>query len=394
MISEVILPQMNVSRRMATGEVNPYEKINTQVIYATSAGTKSSFAYEALLDTFEKAIITPQDAFSIGLDYRVPAMHGLIDPKYVQNLKLSSSYNEATFAMEYCGLWQGGSNESWFNFEKIQKYRTLKNPENYSKIRAGEKHFYILSMDVGRLGDQTVVCAFKVMPRDGRYYCSLVNIYVLGRTPETRTFERQVIDLKKLIRAFQPKEVVIDTNGLGIGLADEVIKTHYDEEGNLLPAYGFFNNDDFKHIQPKDAINILYSMKANGPLNSKIHGNAYSRLNSGMVRFLIKEQEAKISLLDTKKGQKMSLEDRVKRLMPHEMTTKLFDEMANLRLKRAGTGLDIVLEQINSRFPKDKYSAFAYGLWRIKELEDAEQKKQRRFGKNGSPRKLVYFTGG
>jgi len=28
--------------------------------------------------------------------------------------------------------------------------------------------------------------------------------------------------------------------------------------------------------------------------------------------------------------------------MPHELTTKLFEEMANLRLKR--TGLDIVLE--------------------------------------------------
>lgn len=52
------------------------------------------------------------------------------------------------------------------------------------------------------------------------------------------------------------------------------------------------------------------------------------------------------------------------------MTTKLFEEMANLRLKRTGAGLDIVLEQINSRFPKDKYSAFAYGLWRIKEIEE------------------------
>ena len=96
---------MNVSRRMINGDVNPNEKINTQVIYATSAGTKASFAYEALLDTFEKAIIDPTTAFCIGLDYRVPALHGLIDPKYVQNLKLSSSYNETTFAAEYLGVW-------------------------------------------------------------------------------------------------------------------------------------------------------------------------------------------------------------------------------------------------------------------------------------------------
>jgi hypothetical protein len=30
--------------------------------------------------------------------------------------------------------------------------------------------------------------------------------------------------LKKIIRAFNPKEVVIDTNGLGIGFGDEMIR--------------------------------------------------------------------------------------------------------------------------------------------------------------------------
>jgi len=109
-----------------------------------------------------------------------------------------------------------------------------------------------------------------------------------------------------------------------------------------LPAYGFFNNDDYKKIQPKDAPQILYSLKANGPLNSKIHGNAYSRINSGMVRFLISEQDARAALLATKVGQKMKTEERVKRLIPHELTTKLFEEMSNLRLKKSG--LDIVLE--------------------------------------------------
>jgi hypothetical protein len=109
-------------------------------------------------------------------------------------------------------------------------------------------------------------------------------------------------------------------------------------------------------------------------LNSQIHGNAYARLSNGLVRFLIREQEAKNILLSTQVGQKMTLEKRVKRLMPHEMTTKLFEEMANLRLKKT-SGLEIVLERINSRFPKDKYSAFSYGLWRIKELEEEHYKK-------------------
>lgn len=176
-----------------------------------------------------------------------------------------------------------------------------------------------------------------------------------------------------------------------VGLADEMIRPQIDETGIEWPAYGFFNNDDYKKIQPKDIPNILYSLKANGPLNSKIHSNAYTRLNSGLVRFLITEQEARTALMATKTGQHMSFEKRVRRLMPHELTTKLFEEMANLRLKR--TGLDIVLEQINSRFPKDKYSAFAYGQWRIKELEEEMFKKNKRKLAFES-RSLVFFTGG
>ena len=176
-----------------------------------------------------------------------------------------------------------------------------------------------------------------------------------------------------------------------IGLADEMIRSQIDEMGNTLPPYGFFNNDDYKKIQPKDAAQILYSMKANGPLNSKIHGNAYTRLNSGLVRFLITEQEARSALLATKVGAKMPFEKRVKRLMPHELTTKLFEEMANLRLKK--TGLDIALEQINSRFPKDKYSAFAYGQWRIKELEEEAYQRQKHKS-SFSGRSLIFFTGG
>lgn len=246
---------------------------------------------------------------------------------------------------------------------------------------------------VGRLGDQTVCCVFRVNVIKGKYFATLVNLFVLGKRKQTKTFNLQALELKKIIEVFKPKEVVIDTNGLGIGFGDEMIQTQYDEFGKEYPALGFFNDDDYKKVQPKGVNCILYGIKANGPLNSKIHGNAYSRVNSGSVRFLIKESEAKSALLSTKVGQKMSVEERVKRLMPHEMTSRLFDEMANLRLKKTGNGMDIVLEQINSRYPKDKYSAFAYGLWRIKELEEeAYKKKTRRNG--GVQRQLIFFSGG
>jgi hypothetical protein len=173
-----------------------------------------------------------------------------------------------------------------------------------------------------------------------------------------------------------------------------MIRSQTDEFGNFYPAYGFMNDDEYRKTQPGDAPKILYGIKANGPLKQKIHGNTFQRLSAGSVRFLIKEQEAKNALLSTKVGQQMSVEKRVKRLMPHEMTTKLFEEMDNLRLKNTCSTTDIVLEQINTRFPDDKYMSFAYGLWRIKELEEAYIQRQRRRGLSGKTRRLTFFTGG
>lgn len=359
----------------------------------TSAGAKMSYAYVKLIDVFENSIIDPKNSFCFGCDYRVPMMHGLLAPTYINKLKMSPSYNSESFAREYLSLWSGATDESYFSYEKMTKYRKIKNPETHEIRRANKDQFYLLSVDVGRLHDQTVVCVFRVNPvASGKFLSTLVNLYVLGRTPETKMFNRQAIDLKKIIKAFNPKEVVVDTNGLGVGIADELIRTQIDEKGETYPAYGFTNDDDYIKVQPKDCAKILYGIKANASTNPEIHSNAYTRIANGCVRFLIKEQEAKNALMATQVGQKMSIEQRIKRLMPHEMTTKLFEEMANLRLKQTGDINKINLERINARFPKDKYSAFAYGQWRIKELEELALKRKHR-GTIGK-RQLVFFSGG
>ena len=99
----------------------------------------------------------------MGCDYRVPMLHGLLEPSYITSLKLDPSFNETSFATEYLSLWQGASQESWFNFDKLTKYRKIKNPENKAKIsRATQNQFYLISVDVGRLNDQTVASIFRV----------------------------------------------------------------------------------------------------------------------------------------------------------------------------------------------------------------------------------------
>lgn len=91
---------MNVSRRLPDNTINDKEP-NAQKIIMTSAGSKSSFAYSELITIFENSIINPRQSFCIGMDYRVPMMHGLTNKKFITQLKLSPSFNEASFATEY-----------------------------------------------------------------------------------------------------------------------------------------------------------------------------------------------------------------------------------------------------------------------------------------------------
>ena len=389
-VNTIVLPLLNISRRLPDNTVNPKE-LNQQLICCTSAWQKTSFAYDKLIDCFEKAIIQPDKAFVFGCDYRVPLLHNLLERDYVNDLKMSPSYNETTFATEYLSIWQGASQESWFNFDKMTKYRKIQNPESKAINRVGSEQFYVFAWDVARLNDQSIVCIFRVNVRNKTtYHATLVNIKVLGLTDEQKTFQNQVIAVKRLIQDFKPREVVIDINGLGIGIADLMIQEQTDETGIRYPAYGFVNDDTYLKIQPKDALKILYGIKASATLKSKIHSNAYTRISAGLVHFLVKEQEAKNSLLATQIGQKMTIMQRVLRLMPHELTTNLFDQMANLRLKKTGSSNDVVLEQINARFPDDKYMAFAYGLWRIKELEEDSSVRKRR--QSSGKRRLIFFS--
>ena len=391
MLNTVVIPLLNVARTVPGGGINEKEP-NRQLIYATSAGVKSSFAYNALIDVFIKSIINPEDNFCMGCDYRVPMLHGLLQKSFVKDLKTSSSFNPNSFATEYLSLWSGGSSDAWLDYDKVNKYRILKNPEWKAKNVVGEKNFHLISVDVGAIHDQTVCTVFRVsINGQGTFNCSVTNIIVLGKSAEEKSFYRQVIDLKRLIQIYNPREVVIDTNGIGVGFGEAMTQPQIDNRtGEAFPPYGFFNDDYFKKIQPHDCERILYSFKANSTLKPKIQSNAYTFISSGRVHFLISEQKARTLLLETKTGARMRPENRAKRLLPHEMTSRLFDEMMNFKRKKTAAVSDFVLEPINTKYPDDKFYSFCYGLWRIKELEEEYIKKFKR--KEGAVRQFIFYN--
>lgn len=390
-INEIILPLLNIDRPMCNQELNKKEPQQCQ-FWISSASDKNTFCYDKTIEMLESAIINPNKNFIMGFDYRVPIVAGLLSKDFLNELKISQTFSEAGFAKEYMSRFVGNSDESWFDYEKFLAHRRIVNPETREIVRDGIESFYILSVDIARKGCQSVCVVLKVFPRkDSPWKINVVNLFILGKTQNEKDFDHQVLELKRLIKIFNPREVVIDINGIGFPFGDAMVKETFDPlTGEILPAYGFHNKYEDDFTQQRGCQRILYGIKANGQLNSDIHSTLYSKIYAGLVNFLISEQDAKTKLMSTKAGQKMKPEAKVARLMPHELTTILINEILNLRLKPTGNNNQITVEPINSRMGKDKFSALEYGIWRISELENEVLSRRRNRGLGGK-RKLTFF---
>ena len=383
-LNQIVIPLMTQDRRLPNGEINPNEIQHAQ-IYSTSASSKSTYAYEKLMETLIDAAVAPEDNFVLALDVRIPILHNLVSARLIKKQRLSGTYKEGDFAREFLGLWTGGNRDSWFNYSRLSKYRSVVNAENYAKdFKGGISGFYILSVDVGRLLDLTVVNVYKVLTSNANgWQTRLVNIFTYSKLH----FEEQSIAIKDLIERFNPREIIIDGSGNGVGLLDFIIKDNVSKDGRFYPAYGSFNDKDLIKKQPPEARRIFNVIKPNDQENAEIHTAAFSLIMSGRVRFLIKEQEAKSKMLKTKRGRKMSSYEKIKFLVPYEETTMLFDETCNLKVKM---GRYLGLERINSGMRKDRFSAMEYGLWRIKNLEDEENRSKTKKKKN--VKDMINFT--
>lgn len=375
-LNEVIIPLMNVSRRTATGEVDPDETLNKSQIYVTTAGWKGTFPYDKLIQLLIWQIVKPGQSIVLGGTWRVPVLMKLLDRNFVKDLKADGTFNEASFAREYESVWSGTVEDAFFNAEVFDKHRVLNQPEYEYSGRSSKDAYYVISVDVGRKGCASVACVFKVTPQpQGNALKTLVNIY----TYDEEHFEDQAINLKKLYHKYNARSIVIDGNGLGIGLVDYMVKNQIDPITNeTWFNFGVENDDEgfYKKYKTEDTIqDAMYIIKANAPINTEAHANAQSQLSSGKVKFLLDERTAKAKLLNTKLGQNMTPEERAEYLKPFTLTSILKEEMMNLREEH--DGVNIILKPANRSIKKDKFSAFEYGLYYIKQQEDSKKKKKK-----------------
>lgn len=391
-LNEVVIPTTNVDRILPDGTHDPNEVVNKSQVYITTAGWRNSFAYSKLLELLVQSVIEPNQTMVLGGTYVTPVVEGLLNEDFVDQLKMSGTYNDASFSREYESVWGGDTENAFFSAEIFDRNRVLLQPEYEYSGRSTKTAYYVIGVDVGRIGCTTEATIFKVTPQfQGASLKTCVNFY----SYEAKDFEEQAIELKKLYYKYHARQLVIDANGLGIGLIDFMTKAQIDPvSGDRLPPFGVSGGTNeeslkqYKKIRGEDAEdNAMYLIKANASINTEMHTYAQTQLFNGKIKFLIDEMQAKNKLMSTKQGQTMNSDQRASYLRPFTLTTILKDQMMNL--KEENEGVNIILKQSSRAIPKDRFSSFEYGLYYIKQ---EEEKAVKRKTKNISD--FLFFTSG
>lgn len=369
-VNEVVIPLMNVDRRTVAGLLNPTEPHAAQTMI-TTAGYKGTYAHDRTLECLVDMAIEPDKAFCFGGDYRIPVMHGLLSIDKVKDKLQASSYKLESFLREYMSVWTGGSEDSYYSYTQISKCRNLIRPE--FKRQEGFNGFYVCGVDVARFeGDQTVAMIFKVFTEGERYKINLVNIKILNGTH----FRDQAAMLKQFDLDYNFKAIVMDINGNGAGLADYMIDEQ-EVNGIWYEPYGFLNKTKYSATEKRNCVRKLFGIEANRSLNSEIYTNAHIILSLKRVSLLLNERQARRYFSQYKTWNKMNPVKQAEKLIPYAQTTKLQDQLSNLKAN-LDTNSTIVLQRINSHTRKDLVSAFVYGLYYINLVEEEDKKRRNR----------------
>ena len=340
-LNSVIIPMMAVNRRASNGKVDPNE-IHKQQLYVSTAGDKSCFAYQ-------KA-----------------------------SLPAPVHFNPYDFAREWGSEWTGAGKDAFFDLNSWERNRVLPKAEyKHHGDRRNTKDIYVISCDVARCegshNADTGIVVFRLKLLDnGTYNKQVVNVITI----EGGHFEDQAITLKQLLFMYESSMLVLDANGLGVGLVDYLVKENIDSKsGEVYPALEVINDERYDKYKTDTSLPLLFNIKtggAAGEISSDVHVKCLSQIASGKVKFLVDELTAKQAINKEFKG-KLEADEEVRLLLPYIRTSIMKDQMMNLRGSQEGK--NVILKKVVKSTNKDLFSALEYGLFYIVAVLEEENRQ-------------------
>ena len=350
-------------------------------IYMSSCYFKSSWAYKKAQDYTVNFFDDTKKYFIVGLPYQVSIKEGLLSREQIEDEMSENSFNELIQAMEMECLWFGDTGDNLFKFDDFNRRRRIKNalmPLKFynEKIKvpdvpqSGER---ILSVDVALMAsikkkknDAAALYINDLIQTDNTTYQSN---FIYGDTFEGMTTDELGLIVMRWFYHYKCTQMVLDSNGNGLGVFDFICKDQYDPEtGETYKALTSCNNDEMAiRCKVKDALKVVWCVKADAKFNSETCVGLRNGIQNGKISFLIDEQECEEILKENYKGYaKLTLTDQALLKTPYLQTTLAEYELIKLD-SEVKDGKVKVKEQTGMR--KDRYSSISYSYWCACQLE-------------------------
>jgi hypothetical protein len=364
-------------------------KEKNKTLYLTSPYWSDHWLYTKCKDICKFMLDDSNAQFVCGIPYQLPVHEGIINPDAILDEMAESDFNEITFSMEYGALFYGVGNDAFFDFESVSKNRRIKYPMLGDKLAAlvgndplvrippkQRDEIRILSADIALMSsskhnnDATAIFINQMLPtKSGRY----TNNIVFPDAMEGQRTEDQALIIRKLFDEYCCDYLVLDTNGVGLGVYDALAREISDPEtGELYPALSCINDKAMAdRCASPNAPKVIWSIKASAKFNSDCAVLLREGFRSGRIRLLSTEYDADQLLGELKRYNGLSPAEKMQLKMPYIHTTLLVDELVKLLHEEVG-GKVKVFERSGMR--KDRYSSLSYNYYVAVQLENEMSK--------------------
>ena len=330
------------------------EELHQQINFFTTAGFKGSDEYQRSVDMV-KDMVNLKGKLVLGSSFWLPCWYGRGSTKS-QIFQKKKDMSTVAFAQNYESKWVGAATGALVNINKLIECRNLPNTEYEAK--PGDE--YYIGVDVARsqstANNQSSVAVVRVKRNKKTNRVKYIEVVNAINISNTMNFTNQAIEIKRLKKRYNAQMVIVDGNGLGSGLVDQLLKDAEDpSNGEFLGCWNTVNTDNEPESNDYDL--CLFDMKAQ-TYQSKVVSYFIDAVDSGKLRLLQQRKESDFTSEEK--------DDYINKVLPFVQTDFMFEEIANLKLRTLPSGA-ITVEKTVSKMNKDRFSCLAYAIFYILE---------------------------
>lgn len=361
-------------------------------VYISSAYYKYHYSW-AKFNAFYKSMVKGESYFVCGFPYQLPVSAGYYPLSQIQEEMQEENFDSVSWSTEMESMFFGESTSAFFSYKDVSTqrklilpvypkpyYELLGDPKiKYQKKKLGE--IRLLGIDVATQGgsknDATAISLLQMMPTNYGYSRSATYM----ETIDGGHGQDQAIRIRQLYDDLDCDFVVIDCNGVGLSVFDELAQDQYDSERKIVyEAWSCINDEAMAaRCRNPDAPKIMYSVKATAQFNSDAAVYLRDCMRRGKIRFLTDEADGKEWLNGSKAFQNLAVEDQVMYEAPFYQISAFVNEIVNLDYTLLNDKIK-VKERSGAR--KDRYSSILYANFIAGEIEREHRNMEQEYGDN------------